>query len=94
MTRKTDPARIRDAINAATNGEVQRWIALDDIERRLGLTDAAACRAAVRRAADAGWIATGGGRDVHSVAITLEGHRLARGRRSRQRKPPTNALPT
>lgn len=94
MAHKADPAQIRDAVDSATDGKVLSWIALHDIVRLLGLTDAAACQGAVRRAADAGWIATGGDREVRSVSITYEGHRLARGRRSRRRNPPPEGTAT
>jgi hypothetical protein len=69
-----DAARIRDLLNEATGGDVQHWISLDDIRRQAKLTEKS-CQVAVWRAADMGWIATVGGREVHSVRMTDEGCR-------------------
>jgi hypothetical protein len=77
-----DAAHLRDLLHAATAGDVQRWVSLEYIRRLTGLTDEA-CQAASRRAANKGWIATAGNRDVHSVRITAEGSRLGRRPRAR-----------
>ncbi len=74
---------LRDHLNDAVAGDVQRWVMLDEIRQRAGLHDHAACQSAALRAADMGWIATAGGREVHSVRMTPEGCRVARRPRAR-----------
>lgn len=82
-------ADIRNAVNAATDGDVDRFVSLDEIEKQLALGDNVLCQAAAHRAADEGWLRTNGGREVHSVAVTVEGRRLAQvsGPRRRKRGP-------
>jgi uncharacterized alpha-E superfamily protein len=79
--------QIRDIVHAASEGDPERWVSCRDIQRRMGVTDGAACQAALRRAADEGWLATSGGRHIERVRITAEGIRVCRRAltRSRQR---------
>jgi hypothetical protein len=66
-------ARIRDAVNEASCGSVQRWIGLDEIERRLGLVAADNCEDAVRQAVAAGWLEADPAGPVLCVRITFPG---------------------
>lgn len=73
--------KIRNALHAAAGGNVEQWVALSDITPGLRIADEEVIQAAIRQAADHGWIATGGGRTVHSVRMTPEGVRLSGGGR-------------
>jgi hypothetical protein len=66
-------ARIRDAVNEASCGSVQRWIRLDEIERRLGLQAVDKGEDAVREAVAAGWLEADPAGPVLCVRITFAG---------------------
>lgn len=73
MTDDVLAIRIRDVVNEAACGSVQRRIALDEIRRRLDLDDAAACQEALRRAVAAGWLEADPDPQDCSVRITFDG---------------------
>lgn len=69
--------RVRDAVHAAAEGDATRWVPVQEITARLALPDDAV-HAALRRAADEGWLITGGGRQIERVRLTEEGLRTCR----------------
>ena len=74
--------RIRNALYKDTAGDGGRWVQLQELARGLDLRLEATVHAAVRAAADEGWIRTTGGREILSIAMTEEGIRLCRGTKS------------
>jgi hypothetical protein len=77
-----DAVRLRDMLYAATAGDVRLWVSLEYVQRLATMTDNT-CQAAVRRAAENGWITVIGRPEVHTLRMTAEGCRLARQRRQR-----------
>lgn len=75
-------ARIRNALYQQTAGDSRCWVQLHELERALDLRIDATVQAAVRAAADEGWIRTTGGREILGIAMTEEGIRLCRGAKS------------
>jgi hypothetical protein len=70
-------AEVRNITSRLSNGDTQRPVAVREIERVLKQTDDKALQAAIRHAADQGWLRTSGNRVVSSVVITPDGARAS-----------------